>query len=131
MIFLDRLTGGKLSRLPDALLPGRYCLLEPLVVNGHSRFSSPVICSRMTARASSGFKTLNHKCSPSISLTTIRRTPICLQRRLFPSPEKSLTHMMQMSRPMLPAEMAAQVALEELERDFGDGTQRWSSAFNI
>ena len=37
MIFLDRLTGGKLSRLPDALLPGRYCLLEPLVVNGHSR----------------------------------------------------------------------------------------------
>ena len=37
MMFLDRLTGGKLSRLPDALLPGRYCLLEPLLVNGHSR----------------------------------------------------------------------------------------------
>lgn len=36
MIFLDRLTGNKFSRLPEALLPGRYCLLEPLVVNGHS-----------------------------------------------------------------------------------------------
>ena len=37
MMFLDRLTGGKLSRLPDSLLPWRYCLLEPLLVNGHSR----------------------------------------------------------------------------------------------
>ena len=35
MRFLDRLTGGTLSDLPDAFLPGRYCLLEPLVVNGH------------------------------------------------------------------------------------------------
>ena len=36
MRFLDRLTGGTLSKLPDAFLPERYCLLEPLVVNGHS-----------------------------------------------------------------------------------------------
>ena len=40
MRFLDRLTGGKLSHLPDAFLPGRYCLLEPLVVNGHSHLQA-------------------------------------------------------------------------------------------
>ena len=40
MKFLDRLTGGKISHLPYALLPGRYCLLEPLVVNGHSHLQA-------------------------------------------------------------------------------------------
>ena len=40
MRFLDRLTGEKFSHLPDAFLPGRYCLLEPLVVNGHSHLQA-------------------------------------------------------------------------------------------
>lgn len=46
MRFLDRLTGEKLSHLPDAFLPGRYCLLEPLVVNGHSHLQAGDLTGR-------------------------------------------------------------------------------------
>ena len=36
MRFLDRLTGKRLSERPPVLLPGRYRLLDALVLNDHS-----------------------------------------------------------------------------------------------
>ena len=49
MKFLDRLTGGQLSELPNAFLPGRYCLLEPFMVNGQT-------CTRALWIAQRGWK---------------------------------------------------------------------------
>jgi len=116
MRFLDRLTGGKLSHLPDALLPGRYCLLEPLVVNGHSHLQagdllsddgSGVIRIQDTeSRVLSIDQTDDDQADSDLSAEAI----ISIAGKIAHAHDANVS-------PMLPAEMAAQCALEELERD--------------
>lgn len=116
MRFLDRLTGGKLSELPDAFLPGRYRLLEPLVVNGHSHLQpgdllsddgSGVIRIHGTDhQVLSSEQTDEDQADSDLSAEAI----ISIAGKLAYAHDASVS-------PMLPAEMAAQCELEELERN--------------
>jgi hypothetical protein len=116
MIFLDRLTGVKLSRLPDTLLPGRYCLLEALAVNGHSRLQpgdllpddgSGVIRIQDTeSQVLAIDQSENDQADSDLSAEAI----ISIAGKVVHAHDANVS-------PMLPAEMAAQCALEELERD--------------
>lgn len=116
MIFLDRLTGSKLSRLPDALLPGRYCLLEPLVVNGHSRLEPGDLLSDdgsgVLRIQDTEFQVL------AIDQSDDDQADSDLSAEAIISIAGKIAHAHDANvSPMLPAEMAAQCALEELERD--------------
>ena len=116
MIFLDRLTGGKLSRLPDALLPGRYCLLEPLVVNGHSRLQPGDLLSD----DGSGVLRIQDTESQVLAIdqSDDDQADSDLSAEAIISIAGKIAHAHDANvSPMLPAEMAAQCALEELERD--------------
>ena len=116
MMFLDRLTGGKLSRLPDALLPGRYCLLEPLVVNGHSRLQPGDLLSD----DGSGVLRIQDTESQVLSIdqSDDDQADSDLSAEAIISIAGKIAHAHDANvSPMLPAEMAAQCALEELERD--------------
>ena len=116
MMFLDRLTGGKLSRLPDALLPGRYCLLEPLLVNGHSRLQPGDLLSD----DGSGVIRTQDTESPVLAIdqSDDDQADCDLSAEAIISIAGKIAHAHDANvSPMLPAEMAAQCALEELERD--------------
>ena len=116
MRFLDRLTGGKLSHLPDAFLPGRYCLLEPLVVNGHSHLQAGDLLSD----DGSGFIRIQDTESQVLSIdqTDDDQADSDLSAEAIISIAGKLSQANGLSvSPMLPAEMAAQCALEELERN--------------
>ena len=116
MRFLDRLTGEKLSHLPDAFLPGRYCLLEPLVVNGHSHLEP----GDLITDDGSGFIRIQDTESQVLSIdqTDDDQADSDLSAEAIISIAGKLSHANGLSvSPMLPAEMAAQCALEELERD--------------
>lgn len=116
MILLDRLTGSKLSRLPDALLPGRYCLLEPLVVNGHSRLQPGDLLS------DDGSAVIRIQDTESQVLAVDRSdddqadSDLSVEAIISIAGKIAHAHDANVS-PMLPAEMAAQCALEEIERD--------------
>ena len=116
MRFLDRLTGEKLSHLPDAFLPGRYCLLEPLVVNGHSHLEP----GDLITDDGSGFIRIQDTESQVLSIdqTDDDQADSDLSAEAIISIAGKLSHANGLSvSPMLPAEMAAQCALEELERN--------------
>lgn len=116
MMFLDRLTGSKLSRLPDALLPGRYCLLEPLVVNGHSRLQPGDLLSD----DGSGVLRIQDTESQVLAIdqSDDDQADSDLSAEAIISIAGKIAHAHDANvSPMLPAEMAAQCALEELERD--------------
>ena len=116
MMFLDRLTGGKLSRLPDALLPGRYCLLEPLLVNGHSRLQPGDLLSDdgsgviRTQDTESQVLAIDPSDDDQADCDLSAEAIISIAGKIAHAHDANVS-------PMLPAEMAAQVALEELERD--------------
>jgi hypothetical protein len=116
MIFLDRLTGGKLSELPDAFLPGRYCLLKPLVVNGHSHLqpgdllsddgSGVIRIQDAERQVRSTEQTDDEQAESDLSAEAI----VAIAGKLIHAQGANVS-------PMLPAEMAAQCALEEIERN--------------
>ena len=116
MMFLDRLTGGKLSRLPDALLPGRYCLLEPLLVNGHSRLQPGDLLSDdgsgviRTQDTESQVLAIDPSDDDQADCDLSAEAIISIAGKIAHAHDANVS-------PMLPAEMAAQCALEELERD--------------
>lgn len=116
MIFLDRLTGGKLHDLPDVYLPGRYCLLEPLVVNGHSQLQP----GELLADDGSGVIRIHDAerqvLSSEQSDEDQADSDLSAEAILSIAGKLAHAHDANVS-PMLPAEMAAQCALEELERD--------------
>ncbi|QLG88050.1 DUF2357 domain-containing protein [Chitinibacter bivalviorum] len=116
MIFLDRFTGGKLSHLPDVFLPSRYCLLEPLVVNGHSRLQPGDLLSDDGSGVIRIQNTEFQVLSLDQSDDEQADTDLSAEAIIFISGKITHIHDANVS-PMLPAEMAAQVALEELERD--------------
>ncbi|UJJ31814.1 DUF2357 domain-containing protein [Halopseudomonas maritima] len=116
MMLLDRLTGNKLSRLPAALLPGRYCLLESLVVNGHSRLQPGDLLS------DDGSGVLRIQGTESQVLAIDRsdhdQADSDLSAEAIISIAGKIAHAHDANvSPMLPAEMADQCELEELERD--------------
>ena len=116
MMLLDRLTGNKLSRLPEALLPGRYCLLESLVVNGHSRLQPGDLLS------DDGSGVLRIQGTESQVLAIDRsdhdQADSALSAEAIISIAGKIAHAHDANvSPMLPAEMADQCELEELERD--------------
>jgi hypothetical protein len=116
MIFLDRLTGGKLSELPDAFLPGRYCLLKPFVVNGHSHLqpgdllsddgSGVIRIQDAERQVLSSEQTDDEQAESDLSAEAI----VSIAGKLAHAQGANVS-------PMLPAEMAAQCALEEIERN--------------
>jgi hypothetical protein len=119
MKFLDRLTGANLSDLPGAFLPGRYCLLEPLTVNGHSHLQpgdllsddgSGVIRIQDTERqVLSSEQTDEDQAESDLSAEAI----ISIAGKIAHAQGANIS-------PMLPAEMAAQCELEEIERNLAD-----------
>ena len=116
MRFLDRLTGGKLSHLPDAFLPGRYCLLEPLVVNGHSHLQAGDLLSDdgsgviRVQDTESQVLTIDQTDDDQADSDLSAEAIISIAGKIAHAHDANVS-------PMLPAEMAAQCALEELERD--------------
>lgn len=116
MRFLDRLTGENLSDLPGGFLPGRYCLLEPLTVNGHSHLqpgdllsddgSGVIRIQDAERQVLSSDQTDEDQADSDLSAEAI----ISIAGKLAHAHDANVS-------PMLPAEMAAQCALEELERN--------------
>lgn len=116
MIFLDRLTGNKFSRLPEALLPGRYCLLEPLVVNGHSCLQP----GDLLADDGSGILRVQDTESRMLAIdqSDDDQAVSDLSAEAIISIAGKIAHAHGANvSPLLPSEMADQCALEELERD--------------
>jgi hypothetical protein len=116
MMFLDRLTGSKLSRLPDAFLPGRYCLIEPLVVNGHSRLQPGDLLSDDGSGVLRILDTESQVLAIDQSDDDQADSDLSAEAIISIAGKIAHAHDANVS-PMLPAEMAAQCALEELERD--------------
>lgn len=116
MRFLDRLTGGKLSHLPDVFLPGRYCLLEPLVVNGHSHLQPGDLLSDDGSGVLRIQDTESQVLAIDQSDDDLADSDLSSEAIISIARKIAHAHDANVS-PMLPAEMAAQVALEELERD--------------
>jgi hypothetical protein len=116
MNFLDRLTGGKLNELPDAFLPVRYCLLKPFVVNGHSDLQS----GDLLLDDGSGVirvQDAEHQVLSS-EQTDEDRAESDLSAEAIISIAGKIAHAQGTNvSPMLPAEMAAQCELEEIERN--------------
>lgn len=116
MRFLDRFTGGKRSDLPDAFLPGRYCLLEPLLVNGHSHLQPGDLLSD----DGSGVIRIQDAERQVLSSEQSDKDHVDsdLSAKAIITIAGKLAHPHDVNvSPMLPAEMAAQCALEELERN--------------
>ena len=116
MRFLDRLTGGKLSHLPDVFLPGRYCLLEPLVVNGHSHLQPGDLLSDDGSGVLRIQDTESQVLAIDQSDDDLADSDLSSEAIISIARKIAHAHDANVS-PMLPAEMAAQCALEELERD--------------
>jgi len=116
MRFLDRLTGETLRDLPAAFLPGRYSLLEPLLVNGHSHLqpgdllsddgSGVIRIQDYERQVLSSDQTDEDQADSDLSAEAI----ISIAGKLAHAHDLNVS-------PMLPAEMAAQCALEELEQN--------------
>ena len=116
MRFLDRLTGRKLSELHDAFLPGRYCVLESTLVNGHSHLSA----GDVLMDDGSSFVRIQDTQSQSLSIDQTdddqADSDLSAEAIVSIAEKISLAHETNVS-PMLPAEMAAECTLEDLERD--------------
>jgi len=116
MRFLDRLTGEKIDNLPDGFLPGQYCLLESLVVNGHSHLQKGDLLSDdgsgilwiqgSERQVRSSEQSDDDQADADLSAEAI----ISIAGKLAHAKDTNVS-------PMLPAEMAAQCELEELERN--------------
>ena len=111
----DRLTGGELLELPATLMPGRYRLLEPLVVNGHGELK---VGDLLLDDGSGAIRINATVCQvESISQSDVEQTDtelsaeaiIAIAGKLAPGNNARVS-------PVLPAEMAAQCELDELER---------------
>jgi len=116
MMFLDRLTGGKLNRLPDTLLPGRYYVLMPLLVNGHSRLQPGELLSDDGSGVLRTHDTESEVLAIDQADSNQADSDLAGEAIISIAGKVAHTHDANVS-PMLPAEMVAQCALEELERD--------------
>ncbi|GHT94620.1 hypothetical protein AGMMS49545_16200 [Betaproteobacteria bacterium] len=109
MKVLDRLTGERLNELPSPLLPDRYRLLEPFTVNGHSKLQ----VGDLLSDDGSGAILIQGAEHPVVSNNPSDEELADSEL----SAEAIITIVEnKYDSPMLPAEMAAQCKLKELER---------------
>lgn len=114
MRILDRFTGGRLDKLPHTILPGRYCLLEPVILNGHSTLQAGELLSddgsgviriqETECQVTPIQQSVEELADSDLSAEAI----VAIAAKLDHSPHSCIS-------PMLPAEMAAQCELEEVE----------------
>lgn len=115
MRVLDRFTGEKLPQLPTRLIPGRYCLLDPAIFNGHSEIEG----GQVLLDDGSGAITLEgveyHFAETDLSdvdqddADLSSEAIVAIFGKLVNSQRGNVS-------PMLPSELAAQCELEEVER---------------
>lgn len=116
MKIFDRLTGRRLSELPATLLPGRYCVLEPFILNGHSSLQSGDL---LLDDGSGVIRTEDSECQfDSLNLPDEEQTESELAEEaiIAIAGKISYTNNANVS-PMLPSEMAAQCSLQEVEKN--------------
>ncbi|NGM87470.1 hypothetical protein G5B35_09135 [Parapusillimonas sp. SGNA-6] len=123
MMFLDRFTGEALSELPNTLLPERYCLLQPLVVNGHSHFqpgdllsddgSGSIRAQGVERQVLSNHQTGEDEAESDLSAEAI----VSIAGRIAHAQGANVS-------PLLPAEMAAQCELQEIELELATVLKR-------
>lgn len=115
MKLLDRVTGEHIGNLPSTIIPGRYCLKEPLVFNGHSELNSGDILpgdgSGIVRIAGQEFcvETTNKSDEDQADAELTAEAIVAIAEKNAKDSQDSVS-------PMLPAEMAAQCELDQLER---------------
>lgn len=116
MKFLDRLTGVRLNDLPDSFCSGRYCVLQPFVVNEHSRLPSGALLTDDGSGVLRIHDTELHMQACELSDEDEAEADLCAEAILSIS-EKIARAQDKAVSPMLPAEMAVQCELEDIERN--------------
>ena len=115
MKILDRLTGRRLGKLPAAMLPGQYTLLEPFVFNGHSQMQAGDLMSD-DGSGIIRFEDVECHIAP-VAQSDDDRADADLSADAIVAISGKLAHAHHARvSPMLPAEMAAQCELEEIEK---------------
>ena len=115
MNMLDRLTGGRLSELPNPLVPGRYRLVEPLVINGHSDLQAGDLLSDdgsgVIRIEGAEWQVVSFEQSDADQAESELSTEaiVAIAGKLIQENNGRVS-------PMLPTEIAAQCELDELER---------------
>lgn len=113
MTVLDRFTGKQLDRLPDRLMPGRYCLPDRWVSNGHELQAGDLLLDDGSGAIQ--FEKVEHR--------FIKRSDQNEENgKLAVDAEAIMTIAGKMAdgdwkiSPMLPSEIAAQCELKDLEK---------------
>ena len=119
-MFLDRLTGGRLSELPTALLPGRYRLLDSFLLNDHSKLSA----GDLLPDGGSGVIRIDgeeRKIAP-VEQSDEEQADSELSAEAIVAIAGKIVNALSGSHvsPMLPAEMAAQCELDDVEKNLAD-----------
>ena len=113
---LDRLTGKMVSEFPKAFLPGRYCLCEPIVFNGHSDLPSNEVLSD-DGSGVIWIQGAEHRLLACDQNDDVQAESELCAEAILSIAEKIALAQGAVISPMLPAEMATQCELEELERN--------------
>ena len=119
-MFLDRFTGEQLSELPTELLPGRYRLLDSFLLNDHSRLGANDL---LLDDGSGAIRIGNEELTvAAVEQSDEDQADYELSAEAIVSIAEKITHAVDASRvsPMLPAEMAAQCELDDVERTLAD-----------
>lgn len=115
MKLLDRFTGGCIGDIPSAVMPGRYCLLESQVLNGHSELHAgdllPDDGSGVVRIAGQEFNvaTIDQVDEEQAEAELSAEAIIAIAENISQDIQGYVS-------PMLPAEMAVQCELDQLER---------------
>jgi len=114
MRFLDRISRHHLSDLPDEILPGRYCVLEKLLLNHHTHLESgdPILDD-----GSGGFQVREfaYRFQDSILDDETAADAELTLEAIQAISDKVNSHGGEVS-PILPPELADNAELEEIER---------------
>ncbi len=115
MRFIDRFTGSEINHLPARFLPGRYCLLDSLFFNEHSRLEA----GDLLLDDGSGIVRIEGVEAQPLSIDQsadrLADFDLAAEAIIFIAGKIGCAHEVNVS-PMMPTEMAAQCELEEIER---------------
>lgn len=115
MRVLDRFTGERLPELPIGVIPGRYCLLDPAIFNGHSEIEAgQVLLDDGSGAVFLGgveyqFAKIDFSDADEDDAELSAEAIVAIFGKLANSQRNNAS-------PMLPSELAAQCELEEVER---------------
>ena len=115
MKLLDRATGGCVGDLPSPVMPGRYCLLEPQVFNGHSELHAGDLLPDdgsgvvRIAGQESNVAPIDQADEEQAEAELSAEAIIAIAEKISHENREGVS-------PMLPSEMAAQCELDQLER---------------